>query len=38
VNKGQAKAKDVIGLINVVQKEVKNKFNIELELEIKIIK
>jgi len=38
VNKGQAKAKDVIGLINAVQKEVKNKFNIELELEIKIIR
>lgn len=38
VNKGQAKAKDVNGLINAVQKEVKNKFNIELELEIKIIR
>jgi len=38
VNKGQAKAKDVIGLINTIQKEVKNKFNIELELEIKIIR
>jgi UDP-N-acetylmuramate dehydrogenase len=38
VNLGQAKAKDVLKLIGLLKKEVKNKFNIELEPEIKIWK
>lgn len=36
LNKGRAKAEDVLTLIDVVKKEVKNRFNINLETEIKI--
>lgn len=38
VNMGKAKAKEVLGLMEIVQQEVKNKFNITLEPEIKIWK
>lgn len=38
VNLGGAKAKDVLTLINLVQKKVKEKFGIDLEVEIQIIK
>lgn len=38
VNNGGAKARDVLGLIKLVRREVKNKFNITLEPEIKIWK
>ena len=37
VNKGNAKAKDVIHLINIIKEKVYNKFKINLELEIKLI-
>lgn len=37
INLGGAKAKDVIDLINFVRKEVYKKFNIKLELEIKLV-
>ncbi len=37
VNLGEAKAKDVIKLMTCVQKEVKNRFRIELEPEVKIM-
>ena len=37
INSGKAKASDVEKLINKVQKEVKAKTGIDLELEIKII-
>ena len=37
INSGKAKASDVEKLINKVQKEVKVKTGIDLELEIKII-
>ena len=37
INSGDATGKDVIKLINKIQKEVKKKYNIELKLEQKII-
>ena len=37
INKGNADAKDVIQLINIVQEKVKEKFNIELHTEVIII-
>lgn len=37
VNTGGATCKDVLSLIQIVQKEVKNRFNIELNEEIRII-
>ena len=37
VNKGNAKAKDVISLINIIKEKVYNKFKINIELEIKLI-
>lgn len=37
INLGDAKAKDVIDLINFIRKEVYKKFKIKLELEIKLI-
>lgn len=36
LNKGKAKAKDVLGLMDLIKKKVKNKFNLKLEPEIKI--
>lgn len=38
VNKGNAKSKDIIDLINLIKKIIKEKYNIELELEQEIIK
>ena len=38
VNTGGAKSKDVLGLIELAQKTVKEKFNIDLETEIKTVK
>ena len=37
INKGNAKAKDVMSLIKIIRKEVFEKFKIKLELEIKVI-
>ena len=37
INKGGAKSKDIISLIEIIKKEVLNKFNIQLELEIKLL-
>jgi len=37
INLGGAKAKDVLGLIDLAKKEVKNKFGIKLEEEIKLL-
>jgi UDP-N-acetylmuramate dehydrogenase len=37
INLDDAKAKDVLKLINLVKKEVKEKFNIQLEEEIKLV-
>ncbi len=37
INNGKAKAKDVFNLIKRIRKEIKSKFNITLELEIKLI-
>lgn len=37
VNKGNAKAKDVIALINIIKEKVYNNFNVNIELEIEII-
>lgn len=37
VNRANAKAKDVLGLIKIAQKKVKNNFGIDLEPEVKII-
>lgn len=37
INTGKAKAKDVLALINLAKKEVKNKFGIAIEEEIKIL-
>lgn len=37
VNKGKASAKDVLELVEHVKKEIKNKFGIDLELEILVI-
>lgn len=37
VNKGDAKAEDVIQLVRYIQKTVKEQFNVELETELKII-
>ncbi len=37
VNLGNAKAIDVLNLIDLIKEEVKNKFEIDLELEIKIV-
>ncbi|MBM3248254.1 MAG: UDP-N-acetylmuramate dehydrogenase [Candidatus Omnitrophica bacterium] len=37
LNEKNAKAKDVINLIRFVQKKIKDKFNINLELELKIV-
>ena len=37
VNKGNATAKDILELINIVKQKVKDKFNKELEIEIRII-
>ena len=33
INKGGAKGKDIVKLINLVKKEVKDKFNVDLYLE-----
>lgn len=38
INKGNAKSKDIIDLIKYIKKEVKNKYDIDLELEQEIIK
>lgn len=37
INLGNAKSKDVINLINLIKKRVKNKFDLDLEEEIIII-
>ena len=37
VNKGNAKAEDVISLIRYIQKTVKEKFGVELETEVKMV-
>ncbi len=37
INKGEAKAKDIYRLIKIIKEKVKEKFNIELELEIQLI-
>ena len=37
INHGNAKSKDVINLIKIIQEKVKNKFNVNLELEIKLL-
>ena len=37
INKGGAKSKDIISLIEIIKKEVLNKFNIQLKLEIKLL-
>ncbi len=37
INNGEGKAADVIELINLIKKAVKNKFSLELEKEIKIV-
>ncbi len=37
INKGGASSKDVLALIEIIQKKVKEKHNIDLELEIKIL-
>jgi UDP-N-acetylmuramate dehydrogenase len=37
VNHGESRARDVKELIDVVHKEIKEKFGVELELEIEII-
>lgn len=37
INKGNAKSKDIIDLIKYIKKEVKNKYDIDLELEQEII-
>ncbi|MQY64945.1 MAG: UDP-N-acetylenolpyruvoylglucosamine reductase, partial [Clostridia bacterium] len=38
INCGRAKAKDVYNLVEKVRKTVKEKFDIDLELELKIVK
>lgn len=38
INKGNATSKDVLELVEIVKKEIKAKYNIELEQEIQIIK
>jgi len=37
VNRGNAKAKDVVQLINLVKEKVKEKYNIDLEVEVQLI-
>ncbi|HOV22191.1 MAG TPA: UDP-N-acetylmuramate dehydrogenase [bacterium] len=37
INKGKAKSSDIYNLIKIIQNKVKEKFRVELELEIKII-
>lgn len=37
INKGRAKAKDVLALIKLVKETVKRKFNVDLELEIRLV-
>ena len=37
INKGNANSKDIINLIKIAKEEVLKKFNIELELEIKLL-
>lgn len=37
INKGDASAKDILQLIDIVQKKVKEEFNVELNTEVKII-
>lgn len=37
VNKGNATAKDVLELINIVKKKVYERFNVEIELEIEVL-
>ena len=37
INKGNAQAKDILDLISLVQKNVKNKFNVELTTEVIIL-
>jgi UDP-N-acetylmuramate dehydrogenase len=37
INLGEAKAEDILGLINLIKREVKEKIGIELEEEIKIL-
>ena len=38
INKGKATAADVLELIEHVQKEVKDRFNVELEPEVIVLK
>ena len=38
INKGNAKSKDIIDLINIIKQKVKEKYNIELILEQEIVK
>ena len=37
INKGKASAKDILDLIEVVKKTVKEKFNVELNTEVRIV-
>jgi UDP-N-acetylmuramate dehydrogenase len=37
INLGNAKAIDVLSLIDLIKEEVKNKFDLNLELEIKVV-
>ena len=37
INRGNATAKDVLALVSHVQKEVRNQFGVELELEVKLL-
>ena len=37
LNMGKASSSDILALMNIIQKEVKNKFNLELEPEIQLI-
>jgi UDP-N-acetylmuramate dehydrogenase len=37
VNKGNATSKDVMDLVRHIQKTVKDKFNVELQTEIRIV-
>lgn len=37
INRGNATAKDVLDLVSHVQKEVRNQFGVELELEVKLL-
>jgi UDP-N-acetylmuramate dehydrogenase len=37
INLGNAKAIDVLNLIDLIKEEVKNKFDVNLELEIEVV-